>query len=192
MTGFQKQLVFCLGLALVAGRAQADSTATVRGESASGISDVTMTANADIAGRFIDGEGRPVDGAIVTLSQERNVVARTTTDKSGAYQFHQMRQGVYELTVGTQTQPIRVWNPTLAPPASRSLVTTVRADRIVRGQLGLIGGTVGSTVGAVGGVAGVAAGGYSITQSMDAQDEADAAKAETAQLSEMMKMLMSP
>jgi len=192
MSRFQKPLAVCLGIGLMAGHALADSAPAPRAQTTSRIADVKLTSESSLAGRYIDGEGRPVDGAIVTLIQNRTIVARTTTDTEGGYQFHQVDQGVYQVVLGSQSQTVRVWNAALAPPASRAVVTTVRADRIVRGQFGLVAGSVGSTIGAVGGVTGVAAGGYSITQSMDAQDEADAAVQEAAELREMLNVLMSP
>jgi len=194
MSAFRK-LILGLSVAAASVPAFAGTPQAPGVESKSGIVDVVPDPNSGLSGRFLDGEGQPVDGAIATLSQHRQVVARTSTDRSGAYQFAQVQPGVYHVTLGTQTQTIRVWNSNLAPPAAQQLVTTVRADQIVRGQLGLIGGSIGSTVGTVGGVAGIAgagAGGYSITQSMDAQDEADAAVQEAAELREMLNALMSP
>jgi hypothetical protein len=192
MTGL-KHLLLGLSLTLVAGPALAAAPPTSRGETTSGIADVVLSSDSGLSGRFLDGEGRPVDGAIVALSRNRTVIARTATGSGGAYHLPQVEQGVYQLTLGTQTQTVRVWNPQLAPPAAQQLLTTVRGDEVVRAQLGLA--SFGSTAGIVGGAAGVVgagAGGYSVTQSMDAQDEADAAVKEAAALREMLNAMMSP
>jgi hypothetical protein len=187
-----KRLIFGLSITVVAVPAFAAAPQASGSHSKSGISDVILTAEAGLSGRFIDGEGQAVDGAIVTLSRNRSVVDRTSTDKSGAYHFAQVQQGVYQLTLGTQTQTIRVWHSELAPPAALATITTVRADQIVRGQFGLISASTMGAVGGVAGVAGAGAGGFSVMQSMDAQDEADAAVKEAAQLREMLNSLMSP
>lgn len=189
-----KQLILGLSLALAAGQVSAAAPQPRSGESMSGIADVVLSSDSGLSGRLLDGEGRPVDGAIVTLSRNRTVIARTSTGNSGAYHFPEVKQGVYQLTLGTEAQKVRVWNPELAPPSAQELLTSIRTDRIVRGQ-GLIAGSIASTIGTVGGVAGVAgagAGGYSVTQSMDAQDEADAAVQEAAALREMLNSMMSP
>jgi hypothetical protein len=191
MSGLQK-LILGLSFTLVAGPAVGAAPQAANSHSKSAIADVVLSTDSGLSGRFIDGEGQPVDGAIVTLSRNRSVIDRTSTDKSGAYHFAQLQQGVYQLTLGTQTQTIRVWNPALAPPAALATITTVRADQIVRGQFGLISASTMSAFGAVGGTIGTGAGGYSVMKSMDAQDEADAAVQEAAALREMLNTLMSP
>lgn len=194
MSGLQK-LILGLSVVVVTVPASGGAPQALNSHSKSGIADVVLSTDAGLSGRFIDGEGQAVDGAIVTLSRHGHIVGRTSTDSSGVYHLPHVQQGVYQVTLGTQTQTIRVWNPQLAPPAAQATITTVRADQVVRGQFGLIGGSISSTVGTVGGVAGVAgagAGGYSVTQSMDAQDEADAAVEEAAALREMLNSLMSP
>jgi hypothetical protein len=191
MSGLQK-LIFGLSLTVVTGPAFAGVSHTPNSRSNSGITDVVLSTDAGLSGRFIDGEGQAVDGALVTLSRQRTVVDRTSTDSSGAYHFPQVQQGVYQLTLGTQTQTIRVWSPQLAPPAALATITTVRTDQIIRGQFALISASTMGAVGGVAGVAGAGASGYSVMQSMDAQDEADAAVKEAAYLREMLDSLMSP
>lgn len=185
--------VMILSLSIVGTVAQAaERPAADNRVTASGVSDVSLSATNGLAGRYLDGEGRGIDGAVVTVLQADRVIAQTTTSQQGAYYVEGLRPGVYQLTLGDQAQTIRVWNEAAAPPAARRLLTIVRQDQIVRGQFGLIAGSVGSTIGAVGGVAGVAAGGYSINQSLDARDDADEAMKESAHLRDMLMTLMSP
>lgn len=190
MSGLQK-LSLVLSLAVVSASAYAGD-AQPRPDSASGVADVTLAADSGLSGQYLDGAGQPIDGAMVTLTHRNSVIGSTTTDARGAYHFPQVRQGVYQLTTGTQTQTIRVWEPRLAPPAAGRMLTTVRSDQIVRGQFAAIGASTIGTVGGVAGVAGAGAGTYAVVETQDAQDDAEEAMAEAAHLREMMHHLMSP
>lgn len=170
MTGLGKKLILLVCLSVAAGRAQASDLLTKPSATpASGVADVSLAEAGSLTGRFVSSAGIGVDGALVVLSQRDAVLAKSTTNADGVYEFSGLRQGIYKLTVGHQSQTVRVWDEKTAPPSARSVVTTVRQDHVVRGQGA---GGLAATVGIVGGVTGVALGGYAISVAKDAEDEA--------------------
>jgi len=96
--------------------------------------DVALQANHVLVGRFVDVEGRAIDGATVTLHQGQQAIAQTTTDVSGVYQFVNMRSGQYEIAAGNTSQSFRVWTMQSAPPAAQPYATVVNPTAVVRGQ----------------------------------------------------------
>jgi len=95
--------------------------------------DVVLSSAGDLTGRVITAEGTPVDGAIVTLSQNGKGVGRTTSDESGNFTLASVKGGLYQVSAGQTTQAVRVWQPEAAPPSARPTTTLVQGT-VVRGQ----------------------------------------------------------
>ncbi len=127
-------------------------------EKALPILDVAMGPEGSIVGHVVDDRGIPLDGAVVTLHQGKNVVAKTVTDKNGVFDVKGLRAGMYQVSAGQGTGLFRCWAPNTAPPSARTSALIVSSRQVVRGQapFGLAG--VGGLGGAqLAGLAGTAA-----------------------------------
>jgi len=99
------------------------------------VADVSLTQNGALAGAVVSEAGKPVDGAIVTLTKEGKAVAKTTTNAQGKFALASVKSGSYELKAGQTTRLVRLWNADVAPPASAPKATLVM-DSTVRAQNG--------------------------------------------------------
>ena len=133
------------------------------------ITDVSLTDSGDWVGRYLDGDGRAIEGASVTVAQEGQLVARSTTDQEGNYRIPGVSAGVYQIAVGSESQVVRVWPKALAPPAAKPVLINVQNGQVVRGQFG---GGGGMDLGLIFGVAGVTIGTIALIEARDAKDEA--------------------
>jgi hypothetical protein len=98
------------------------------------IADVVLNESGDLEGAVVSTEaGKPVDGALVTLSKQGKAVAKTTTNENGKFELASVKSGVYELKAGPTTKAVRVWNVDAAPPAASDEATLV-VGATVRGQ----------------------------------------------------------
>jgi hypothetical protein len=120
-----------LGLLLPAGvnAAEAPVTAAVRQVG----TDVTLQ-NGHFHGQFVNAQGGAVAGATVVVRQRGVEVARTVTNEQGQFAAA-LQPGLYEVTVGSQTDTVRVWDAQVAPPAARGSALFVAGDQS-RGQCG--------------------------------------------------------
>ncbi|QDU35815.1 hypothetical protein Mal4_00970 [Maioricimonas rarisocia] len=150
----------CLGTVLPSAPAlAAGPQPVVRTAQQTAVVDVALSADGSLQGQFVDLQGQPIDGAVVTVHQDGREVATTTTDAKGVYSVENLRGGVYEVAAGNSRQAFRVWSTNAAPPASRSMATIVARGDVVRGQdyynfgyleAGLLGTAIaGLTVGIV-------------------------------------------
>jgi hypothetical protein len=98
------------------------------------VRDVALQAGGDLVGRFVDNEGRAIDGATITLSQAGQPVGQATTDPSGTYTFTHVRGGLYQITAGNSNETFRVWSAQTAPPVAQSYALVVNPGQVVRGQ----------------------------------------------------------
>ncbi|HVJ68795.1 MAG TPA: carboxypeptidase-like regulatory domain-containing protein [Caulifigura sp.] len=100
------------------------------------VADVSLTENGALAGAVVSEAGKPVDGAIVTLTKEGKPVAKTTTNAQGKFALASVKSGSYELKAGHTTRLVRLWNSDVAPPASAEKATLVMDSTTVRAQDG--------------------------------------------------------
>ena len=187
MVGWRLNALVVVGVLSCASATMAE-TALIKASSTERILDAQLIAGS-LTGQFLDGEGRPIDGAVVSLLSGGQTVAKTLTNRDGQYRFDNLRGGLYQLTLGDQRYTARLWDQRIAPPSSRSVLTIVRSDEVIRGQFGL---GLASMTGVVGGVAGAAAGGTGFVVAGDAQEEAEEAMKENVKLREMIHHMMSP
>lgn len=87
-----------------------------------------------LQGQFVTTQGRPLAGAQVVVSQRGTEVSRTSTNAQGQFTVA-LRPGLYDVTVGQDTQTVRVWSTEVAPPTAKQSVTFVQGQA-VRGQFG--------------------------------------------------------
>lgn len=162
-------LLLCLSVTssgLWAGPRPAERTAP----SPLAVLDVARTPQGNLGGRYIDGEGRGIPHRTVSLTSHRREIGATVTGADGRYQFSDVTPGVYELSIDGQQQMVRVWDASARPPAARDLVTIVRPDTVIRGQLD---DRVIAQIGIGIGVAGAIGAGIAIADARDAKNEAD-------------------
>ncbi|QDT56208.1 hypothetical protein Pan44_42600 [Caulifigura coniformis] len=95
--------------------------------------DIALDDDRNLRGRFIDSEGAPIDGAIVTLRQSDRVIARSTTLHDGTFQIDRVPAGTYRLSCGAASGQIRCWPSEAAPPNAVVDGVTFQ-DSVVRGQ----------------------------------------------------------
>ena len=106
------------------------TVSSVQAEQANRQADIKLL-NGAFQGQVYTQAGQLVRGTTVQLySQQGKLLGSTQTGKSGEFGF-QTAPGVYLLQVAGHTTPIRVWNPSVAPPAAgpRVLVTIGRTAR---------------------------------------------------------------
>lgn len=96
--------------------------------------DVALGEGGRFAGRAIDKQGAPVEGAVVVIRSEAEEVARTITDKDGVYTVDNMRGGFYLVSAGQGAGMFRLWAPGTAPPAALNSATLVANSHAVQGQ----------------------------------------------------------
>jgi len=90
-----------------------------------------------LTGRFVDVDGRAVDGAVVTLAQGGRGIVRTTTDANGIFSVSDVAAGTYRLACGSAAGNVRCWPSDAAPPNAVDGEVTFQ-DGVIRGQAALL------------------------------------------------------
>jgi hypothetical protein len=128
-------LIALWGLALLPIPVQgADKTAA----NAAKIQDVQLQPRGGLQGIVVDPQGAPLDGATIVIRKGERELSRTTTDRQGRFTSEGLTTGVYTMEVAGQTQSIRVWEATAAPPSARDGATFVLGDPGTRGNFGFL------------------------------------------------------
>jgi hypothetical protein len=99
--------------------------------------DIKLTTAGELNGRVVTAEGKAIDGAAVTISQNNKPVAKAISTASGEFKVSGLKTGLYQVSAGQQTQFVRVWPQDVAPPAAVAQATIVQSA-VVRGQDGMI------------------------------------------------------
>ncbi len=97
------------------------------------IKDIRLTTGGGLAGRVVTAEGKAVDGAAVTISQNGKPVAQVVSTETGEFTAAGMKTGVYQVSAGRSVEYVRAWPQDVAPPNSIAQTTLVQGP-IVRGQ----------------------------------------------------------
>jgi hypothetical protein len=169
MSTFQKALLVLLCAAIAGNGPLVAGPPAFYGETPpTAIADLSLTVDGDLVGRYLDNEGRAVEGASVEIAQGGKIIARRTTDSQGAYRLPKLASGVYQLTIGSETEIVRAWPHEVAPPAAKPMLTTIRPGEVVRGQFGGGGLDFGTLIG----IAGLTVGTIALIEAEDAKDEA--------------------
>ena len=86
-----------------------------------------------LTGWVVDGHGTTVGATRVSLHNGQTLVAETMTDATGSFRMQPIRGGVYQLSTGETSVPLRVWANQTAPPGSAQAVMLNNTD-VVAGQ----------------------------------------------------------
>lgn len=96
--------------------------------------DVALGKNGTFVGYVLDSQGKPVDGAAVTIRQGKNDLVKTTTNAKGQFGVKNMKSGQYQVVAGKGARNFRLWSETTAPPKSLKRALLVSDNKVVRGQ----------------------------------------------------------
>jgi hypothetical protein len=133
LRAFRCAAVALAGLGLITPRCVLRAGETPASKAA--VVDIALDESGDLAGAVVATDGKPVDGAVVTLSKQGKAVARTTTNEAGAFALASVKGGTYEIQAGDSARLVRVWHSEAAPPAAAESATLV-VGQTVRGQDG--------------------------------------------------------
>lgn len=130
---FQPQL-------LVAGETVPTAPAPVRTVSATQAvqtpTDVVLHEQGTLLGRVVDGQGKALANAPVSLMTGGKEVARVVSDESGRFEAKGLKGGVYHVASTGHQGVYRVWTPQTAPPVAAKGLSIVSQPDVVRGQYG--------------------------------------------------------
>ncbi len=125
----------CCSLILAPMFAQAETVRTTAAKKPA-INDVALSEAGTLQGRAVDGQGKPLDGAKVSVRQNSEVVATAVTDADGKFAVAGLGTGIYELQAGQGQGLVRAWDTHIAPPAAKNNVLIV-SGATARTQSGL-------------------------------------------------------
>jgi Carboxypeptidase regulatory-like domain len=83
-------------------------------------------------GKLLNANGKPVEGAAVSVTKNGKVVANTVTQKDGSYTVAGLTSGTHTVSVAEGQFPVRLWSKETAPASARNQFTV--AQTAVRGQ----------------------------------------------------------
>lgn len=95
--------------------------------------DIALTANGSLSGQVLTTEGQPLDGAVIVINRGGKEVHRAVSRADGAFAVAGLGSGLYELQVGQQAIPVRLWTTDAAPPTALDQAIIVVGDG-VRGE----------------------------------------------------------
>ena len=144
MSGFRfmKGAAVCLatlGIVLPQAPALADNSPArpaVKVQKGTSLPDVSLAADGTFSGRVVDHTGKILEGAQVTLRQDKKEIATTVTNKEGVYSFKNLKGGLYEVSSGNTGGIFRVWSEKAAPPSAKGHALLVMGENGARGQFG--------------------------------------------------------
>lgn len=144
MSGFRfmKRAAVCLatlGIVLPQAPAMADNSPVrpaSKVQTKNSLPDISMTAGGTLSGRVVDHAGKPLEGAQVSLRQDKKEISTTITNKEGLYSFKNLKGGIYGVSSGKTDGIFRVWTEKSAPPSAKGHALLVMGENGARGQFG--------------------------------------------------------
>ena len=97
------------------------------------VKDIKLTSAGELTGKVVTAEGKAVDGAAVTISQNGKPVNKAVSKATGEFTVAGLKTGVYQVSAGRTAQFVRVWPQDVAPPSAVAQTTIVQGP-VVRGQ----------------------------------------------------------
>lgn len=127
----------CLGIACPQAISAEDVASAAAPKTArQNVSDVSLRTEGVLVGHVVNAQGEPVAGAKVTVLHGRDVIATTSSNRTGDFIVRKLRGGVHHVKAGQGSAVVRLWTNKVAPPSSRSSLTIVSDKSVVRGQCG--------------------------------------------------------
>ena len=105
--------------------------------SAAMISDVALGAKGTLRGQVVDAAGGAMAGVRITVHQQENLVAETTSSPTGKFELAGLPGGIFQITTDHSEGSFRLWAPETAPPGARPSLLVVDDQATVRGQSAL-------------------------------------------------------
>ena len=144
---FLKGAAVCLatlGIVLPQAPAMADNQPAGRATAKVGTSvpDIALTTGGTFSGRVVDHTGKVLEGAQVTLRQDKKEISATVTNKEGVYSFNGLKGGLYQVSSGNTDGVFRVWTEKAAPPSAKEHALLVMGENGARGQFGAVDPTL--------------------------------------------------
>lgn len=96
--------------------------------------DLALAEHGRLRGQVMNGDAVGVGEAIVTIWQDKQIVARAITDRDGSFTVSGLRGGVYVVASGQSAALVRAWHVSTAPPAAANGVLLVDGELTARGQ----------------------------------------------------------
>jgi hypothetical protein len=164
----------CWGLLCPAGLMAADKAPakTTANKVAAVQGDIALSKGGTLIGQVVDGQGRALDGAAVSINKDGKEIARTVTSKDGNFSVTGLRGGTYELTAGQTKGVYRLWSEKVAPPAAKAQALLVSSNQTIRGQ-GYLGPDIVTVSTLATGITGVTLGAISLSKINDVQKQVD-------------------
>lgn len=95
--------------------------------------DVALDTHGRLVGQVVNVQGQPQVKAVVSLTDGKQT-QQVITNQRGEFRLDNVATGSYQLQVGKQLKPCRVWKQAAAPPQANQGVMLISGDQIVRGQ----------------------------------------------------------
>ena len=98
--------------------------------------DVALHEGGVLVGQIVDEQGASANGSLVSIQQNGQQLAETTTDTDGRFVVRGLQGGVYQITTAQGGGLYRFWATNTAPPSAQPGVLVVNGEGVVRGQFG--------------------------------------------------------
>lgn len=131
--------------------------------------DVALASGGTVTGQVVNAQGVAVDGAVVSIRQGKKEVAKTVSNKDGAFVVKGLKGGVYHVVAGQGSGLFRFWSERTAPPSAQSKALIVTGSNVVRGQAPGIDVVTLTALGA--GIAGAVLAGINNSELNDLEDD---------------------
>ena len=103
------------------------------------VMDIALTSGGTLHGQVVNAQGEVVEGALISIRQSQQEVARTVTDSKGQFSATNLKGGMYQIAAGPTQATYRLWTENTAPPIANSQALLVCGPEVVRGQFGGLG-----------------------------------------------------
>lgn len=126
------RIVACAtGVAMILPAMPVSAAPQAAAKQASRSTDLILTQG-KLNGKLLNANGKPVEGAVVTVSKSGKEVARTVTQADGSYTVAELSSGSHVVSMADGQFPVRLWSKDAAPAAAKTQFTV--AQTAVRGQ----------------------------------------------------------